>query len=334
MTHKIGVLGLHHDHVWGNVEELQRLGNVEIVGAADPFPELREKFQNDFGGQVYESYEELLGRDDLTAVYIFASNKVCEELTIAACERGLHCLVEKPMATTEAGAKKMLAAAKENGVRLMINWPFCWWPQLRHAIEMAQDGAIGKLWQVRYRAAHQGPAELGCSKYFCDWLYDKELNGAGALMDYCCYGAVLCHVLLGSPESVSGLGLRTGLKPNLALEDNAILILNYGDAVGVNEASWTQIGKITSYSTTIYGSEGTLHIEPDHGGRLWQATLENEEGWVVDIPEQPAHLETASTHFIAAIEDPELPIYPLCDAEQGVGAQGILQAGLDSLVDG
>ena len=141
---------------------------------------------------------------------------------------------------------------------------------------------------------------------------------------------MLCHVLLGRPESVTGLGLRTGLKPDLALEDNAILILNYGDAVGVNEASWTQIGKLTSYSTTIYGSEGTLHVEPNHEGKLWQATLANESGWVVDLPEQPDHLEAASKHFIAAIENPELEIHSLCDAQQGAGAQAILQAGLDA----
>ncbi len=52
----------------------------------------------------------------------------------------------------------MLAAAKANGVRLMINWPFTWWPQLRHGIVMAQAGELGQVWQVRYRAAHQGPS--------------------------------------------------------------------------------------------------------------------------------------------------------------------------------
>lgn len=332
MNHKIGVLGLHHDHVWGNLEELQRTGKAEIIGAADPYPELLDKFAENYPNAArHTDYDQLLNDPELTAVYLFASNKGCEDLTVAACEKGLHCLVEKPMASTRAGAQRMLDAARQNNVRLMINWPFVWWPQLRHAIDLAKSGDIGQLWQVRYRAAHQGPVELGCSKYFCDWLYDQEQNGAGALMDYCCYGAVLCEVLLGSPSSVQGMGLNTGLKPDLSLEDNAILLLRYPNALGVTEASWTQIGSITSYTTTIYGSKGTLHIEPNHDGKLWKCTPENEAGFVIDSPEQPDHLETASKHFLAAIEDPSLAIHLLCDAEYCNRSQATLQAGIDAI---
>ena len=329
MTHKIGVLGLHHDHVWGNLEELLRTGKAELIGAADPYEDLRNRYTDMFSGNIYEDYDELLENPDLTAVYIFASNKVSEDLTVKAARKGLHYLVEKPMASTLDGAKKMLQAAQDNNVRLMINWPFVWWPQLRHAIEIAEKGDIGQLWEVRYRAAHQGPVELGCSTYFCEWLYDKKLNGAGALMDYCCYGAVLCQVLLGSPQSVRGIGINTGLKKNFDLEDNAVLILKYPNALGLTEASWTQIGKLTSYNTTIYGSEGTLHVEPDHGGRVFLANNENPEGHPLDLPDSPHHLETASTHFLAAIEDSKLEIYPLCEARNCCLAQAILDAGID-----
>ncbi len=328
--HRIGVLGLHHDHVWGNLEELARTGNAEIVAAADQYPELREKFTTDFGAKVYESYDELLSNEELDAVYIFASNKLSEDLTVKACEKGLHCLIEKPMAATLAGAEAMMAAAKGNKVRLMINWPFTWWRQLRHAIDLANSGEIGKIWQVKYRAAHQGPVELGCSGPFCEWLYDEELNGAGALMDYCCYGAVLSQVLLGRPDTVLGAKMSTGLKPDLTLEDNAILVLKYPNAIATTEASWTQIGKLTSYGTVIYGSEGTLVVEPDHDGKLMKATRENPDGEEVAIPDPDPRLETASTHFLAAIENPEYQIHSLCDAENSLNAQWILERGLEA----
>ena len=328
MTHRIITLGLHHDHVWSNLEELAATGRAELVGAADADAELLAKYRDRFDGEATTSYDELLSRDGLTAAYIFGSNKLSEDLTVQACERGLHCLVEKPMAATLAGAERMLAAARANGVRLMINWPFTWWPQLRHGIYMAQAGELGQVWQVRYRAAHQGPVELGCSRQFCEWLYDAELNGAGALMDYCCYGAVLADVLLGRPESVTGLRVRTGLKPALSLEDNAILVLKYPHALATTEASWTQIGHLTSYSTTIYGSTGTVHIEPGHEGRILHATAEHPDGITLTVPPQPDHLRNASLHFLAAIEDPSLTIHPLCDAEHGCNAQWILEEGI------
>jgi predicted dehydrogenase len=328
--HRIITLGLHHDHVWSNLEELAATGRAELAGAADADAELLAKYRDRFPGETTESYDELLSRDGLTAAYVFGSNKLSEDLVVKACERGLHCLVEKPMAATLAGAERMLAAARASGVRLMVNWPFAWWPQLRHGIYMAQVGELGQLWQVRYRAAHQGPVELGCSRQFCEWLYDAELNGAGALMDYCCYGAVLAEVLLGQPESVSGLRIRTGLKPDLALEDNAVLLLKYPHALATTEASWTQIGHLTSYSATIYGNKGTVHIEPGHDGRILHATAEHPDGIALHLAAQPDHLRNASTHFLAAIDDPAMEIYPLCDAGHGLNAQRILEKGIQS----
>ncbi len=328
--HRVIVLGLHHDHVWSNLEELAATGRAELVGAADADAELRERYRARFPGETCASDDKLLAREGLDAAYVFASNRLSEDLVVKACERGLHCLVEKPMAATLAGAERMLAAARANGVRLMVNWPFAWWPQLRHGICMAQSGELGRVWQVRYRAAHQGPVELGCSRQFCEWLYDARLNGAGALMDYCCYGAVLADVVLGLPESVTGVRVSTGLKPDLSLEDNAILVLKYPHALATTEASWTQIGHLTSYSTTIYGSTGTVHIEPGPGGRILHATAEHPEGVALEVPPQPAHLANASVHFLAAIEDPGFAIHPLCEAGHGRNAQWILEEGLRS----
>ena len=45
---RIGVLGLSHDHVWGNVQSLVERDDVELVGAAEPREELRQKFCSEF----------------------------------------------------------------------------------------------------------------------------------------------------------------------------------------------------------------------------------------------------------------------------------------------
>lgn len=333
---RVGVLGLHHDHIWGNLEELTRLGpdRVELAGAADPHPELREKYAALHGGPVFDDYEALLADESLDAVYIFASNLGGEDLTVAACGRGLHCLVEKPMAATLAGAERMLEAAERAGVRLMINWPFLWWPQMQQALKVAAAGEIGALWQVKYRSAHEGPKELGCSQPFCEWLYDETLNGAGALMDYCCYGAVLARTLLGRPHSVSGMTIRTGLKADLVAEDNAVIVMSYPHSLAITEGSWTQIGNFTAYTALIHGSTGTLLVEPDHGGRLLKATLGDRDGIALPVPAIPSGWESASAHFLHVIEHPDAEIHPMCDARHGRDAQEILEAGLNSARQG
>jgi predicted dehydrogenase len=268
--------------------------------------------------------ETLLDNESLDAAYVFSSNAEGAELAIQAMSRGLHVLIEKPMAATLEEAERMLLAAEKHNVRLMINWPFAWWPQLQHGLTLAEEGAIGHVWQVRYRAAHQGPKELGCSDYFCEWLFDPVKNGGGAMMDYCCYGANLARVLLGVPSSVTGTK-ATLCKTHLPVEDNAIILMNYPQALAIAEGSWTQIGKLTSYLTVIYGTLGTLVVEPRIGGRLLLATLDKPDGEAVPIPAPPKHLTNSAEHFFWGIATGE-PYQPLCHAETGRDVQAILAA--------
>lgn len=322
---RIGVLGLHHDHIWDNLKELAPLANGRLVAAADPYDELREQVKGEYGCPVHDDYQAVLADDQIDAVYIYASNREGAELAVEAANRGKHVMIEKPMAADLAGAQAMLDAAETNRVRLLINWPFAWWSQMQHAIRIAQAGEIGRLWQVKYRAAHQGPVEMGCTRYFSDWLFDDHLNGGGALMDYCCYGSVLSRVLLGQPEGV--IGLEANLcKKDLPVEDNAVLVLRYPDAMATSEASWTQIGKLGTYQTTIYGEKGTLLVEPRDGAKLFKATDEQEEGVEVEVPAALPEVKSASAHFLWAIETGG-DLLSLCDPAICRDAQEILELG-------
>ena len=328
---RVGVLGLHHDHIWSNLEELSGLDDGQLVAAADPNQPLLDRVKNEHGCTVYSDYREMLDQESLDAVYVFVSNREGAKLCVDAARRGLHVMVEKPMAADLAGAEAMLEEATTNQVRLMVNWPFVWWAQLQHAINLARSGEIGRIWQVKYRAAHQGPAEVGCTEYFCNWLYDEHLNGGGALMDYCCYGSVLASVLLGKPEAVSGLEGNL-CKKELSVEDNAMLVLRYPEAIATTEASWTQVGKLTAYVTAIYGETGTLLVEPRDEGGLLKATNECQEGEPIHAPELPPHLRSASAHFIWAIRTGG-EFHPLCDPIHGRDAQAILEAGRKAAKD-
>jgi len=318
----IAVLGMIHDHVWDNLPAIRNCDRTELVAAWDENAPLRKRAENEYGCRTYERLEDLFEQETLDAAYVFSSNSEGAELAIRAMERGLHVLIEKPMASTLEEADRMLAAAESNNVRLMINWPFAWWPQLQHALKLAGEGALGTIWQVRYRAAHQGPAEMGCSTYFCDWLFDPVKNGGGAMMDYCCYGADLARVLLGNPQSVSGTK-ATLCKTNLPVEDNAMVVMNYPTALAIAEASWTQVGKLTSYLTVIYGTAGTLVVEPRNGGRLLLATEDQPDGKEVTVSDPPGHLTNSAEHFVWGIQTGEA-FQPLCRPDVGRDVQSIL----------
>lgn len=324
---KVGVLGMTHDHVWSNLHDLKNSSLGHLAAAADPHEVLRAQVQADIGCErVYADPAEMLDQEDLDAVYVFGDNRGGATLTCMALARGIPTMVEKPMASTLQEADAMLAASRTHDTLLMINWPFAWWPQLQHAFHMAEAGDIGRVFSTKYRSAHNGPRELGCSEFFCDWLYDSERNGAGALMDYCCYGAALARYMLGSPSRVTGITSRL-VKDFVAQEDNAILVLSYPDAMAVTEASWSQIGHLTSYTGVFYGTAGTLVIH--NTGRLQLANEEHDDGTDVEVPPSPAHLESATACFLSHLLH-GTPILPLCDARVGRDAQEILEAGLMS----
>jgi predicted dehydrogenase len=330
---RIGVLGMTHDHVWGNLKELNASTLGELVAAADPNEELLNKVKQQYNcPTVYDSYEDLLEEETLDAVYIFGDNLTGAELAIMAAEAGLPVLIEKPMASTLDGAVRMVAAARRAGVSLMVNWPFAWRPQLQKAFAMVQAGEIGQLFQTKYRAAHAGPKELGCTPYFYNWLYDAELNGAGALMDYCCYGAALARYLLGQPSRVTGI-MAHCLKDYITLDDNAVIVMQWARALAITEASWTQIGHLTSYHAMFYGSEGTLVVEPGANGKLLLANQAHEDGIAVDVPPAPDGMRNATDYFLTRISQ-GLPIEGLCSAEVGRDAQEILEAGILSAQEG
>jgi predicted dehydrogenase len=335
-TKRVAVLGLHHDHVWTILQELLLLaGQVQLVAAADPEPALRYKFERLYGGKTltgartFDDYTALLDTEAgrLDAVYLYASNRLSSQLALDAFKRGLHVLVEKPIAANAGDATAMINAARSANRRLMINWPFVWWRQLQHALQLTlHQNRIGRPFQINYRAAHEGIVEMGHSHYFAAWAEDPELAGGGALIDYCCYGAVLARVILGQPSAVTGLCGRL-CKKYLKVEDNAVILMQYPDAMAIAQASWTQHGKIAAYTPMIYGETGTLMLEPRLGGRLFHADDDQPKGVEVEVPELPAHLLNASAHFLWALNHPNEPLHPLCDPMHCRDAAAILDAG-------
>lgn len=326
---RVGVLGLSHDHIWENLAALNESSDGVLVAAADPHPELQEQVRSYGCERVFADYGELLDSVPLDAVYIYSDNRQGVDLALQAAARGLHMMIEKPMASSLAGADRIRGAARAAGVQLMINWPIAWRANVQYALKLVDAGRIGEVFQVNYRAAHAGPRELGCSPYFSEWLYDPRRNGAGALMDYCCYGAALACRMLGLPSRVTAVSGRLR-KPDLPAEDNAVLIMQHARAISTSTASWTQIGHMSSYIPMIYGSTGTLILQ---NGEVWLADAEHEDGVKLDVPAPAAGERNSAEFFLGHIRSGE-PIGGLCGGDVGLMAQEVLEAGLLSAAEG
>jgi predicted dehydrogenase len=336
----VGVLGLSHDHVWGNLTALQDNEHGRVVAAADPDPQLRERFQQRYGGvATHETFDALLDRRDLDAVLVFSDNRQSAEIGVRALERRLPVMIEKPMAADLPGARALLRAGRSAGVPLMVNWPTAWRPALRHGLALAADGAAGEPTQLSHRGGHAGPREFGCSPQFCAWLYDPQRNGGGALVDYCGYGAVLCRLVLGRPDAVTAV-TPPPRKPGLVAEDRAIAVLSYPRALGLLEASWMQIGGEPAFAMIVYGDRGTLIVHqprPTREGEqvsLGRVQLVTSQGSrFLEPPELPPDERDGPTHFLASVGAGR-DVTGFCAADVGCDVQEIIAAAQRSSATG
>ena len=336
----IGVLGLSHDHIWGNLAALTTGERGRLVAVAEPDAALRARLGAGYAGvAVHESFDALLERRDLDAVFLFSDNRTSAELGVRVLERGVPVMIEKPMAADLPGALALRAAAQRAGVALMVNWPTAWRPALRHALTLARDGAVGAPIQVSHRGGHAGPREFGCSPQFCEWLYDPRRNGGGALVDYCGYGGVLCRLLLGRPSAVTAV-TPSPRKPDLTAEDNAIVVLSYPHALGLLEASWTQIGGEPAFAMVVYGERGTLLVHQPHptregeragAGRVQIVTADGSRS--VEPPPLPPDERDGPTHFLTCIADGRA-VTEFCAPDVGCDVQEIIAAGLRASATG
>lgn len=324
-TYRLGVAAMSHDHVWGELHRWERLGNVEIVAGGDDEPELLEKLQREHGvTRLYNSWQEMIAKEDLDIVQAAGGNSEGADIVEAAAEKGLHVISEKPMAATLAQAERMQATAEKAGILLLINWPTAWaadWQELERRV---LAGEIGTVHYTRYRSAHNGPIAIGCHPSFVRDLTTPAINGAGALMDYCCYGADLAARLLGLPQTVTGLRGYFGDEPAYAAsDDNAVIFAKYAHAFGVCEASWTQPVGYAETNPVVYGSEGSIGL---HHGQVLIQRPGKEEARRTPSPTQ-APYRSGPEYLIHCLETGR-PIEGFCSPQVSRDAQEILEAGL------
>ena len=324
-TYRVGVACMSHDHVWGELAQWRKLDNVELVAGGDDEPHLLEELKQKQGvTRLYNSWQEMLDKEDLDIIQAAGGNNEGADIVEAAAAKGLHVISEKPMAATLEQAERMLAAAQKAGILLLINWPTAWSAAWQELERRALAGDIGTLRYTRYRSAHNGPVAIGCAPSFVRDLTTPEINGAGALMDYCCYGANLAARLLGAPQSVTGMRGVFGDEPAYAAsDDNAIILAKYPHAFGVCEASWTQTVGYAGTNPVVYGSGGSLGIH--HDKLLVQRPGKGEEA--ITPPPTQYPYRSAPEYLLHCLEN-NLPIEGFCSPIVSRDAQAILEAGL------
>ncbi|MEO1652111.1 MAG: Gfo/Idh/MocA family oxidoreductase [Bacteroidota bacterium] len=256
---RVGVIGLVHTHVhW--ILGREEVGDIEIVGIVEPNRELAERYSKQHGYSmdiVYNTMEEMVAATKPEAVTAFNTIEGHLKVVEFCAPKGIHVMVEKPLAVNWAQAQKMIALAQEHQIQLLTNYETSWYPGHYQAYEMIhREKKIGDIRKMIFYTGHQGPKEIGVNEEFLEWLTDPVQNGGGALTDFGCYGANLATWLLKGATPISVSCLTQQIKPDIypKVEDEATILLTYPKTQVIIQASWNwSHGR---KDTEIYGVSG------------------------------------------------------------------------------
>lgn len=256
---RVAIIGLTHDHVhW--ILGREKIGDLEIVGIVEPNNELAKRYSKRYGytmDMVFNTMDEMMEAVQPEAVMAF--NNIYGHLEVVEyfAPKGIHIMVEKPLAINLGHAEKMIALATKHNVQIMTNYETSWYGSNYKAFDLVhKEEKIGDIRKIVFNTGHPGPKEIGCSNEFLEWLTDPKLNGAGALTDFGCYGANLATWLMKGelPQTVSCITqqIKPELYPNV--EDDATIILTYPKTQVVIQASWNW--SHNRKDMAVYGTHG------------------------------------------------------------------------------
>jgi phthalate 4,5-cis-dihydrodiol dehydrogenase len=124
---------------------LARHPDIKVTAAADLHRQHLDRFQADFGGEVFTDAADLFKSDAVDAVYIATPHGMHVEHLSLAAEYCKHAIVEKPMALTLDECDAMIAAAERGGVHMVVGHTASFNPTVQKMRKLVVSGEMGEM---------------------------------------------------------------------------------------------------------------------------------------------------------------------------------------------
>jgi len=240
-----------------HIQALQKIEGIEIVAVCDQ-DQWRAKETAGLikNTNAFNDLSMLLDREHPEVVHILTPPNTHASLAIQAMRAGCHVLVEKPMALSVQEANCMIAAARENGVKLATNHNYLFNPCILKTRQLIKRGEIGK---VVYVDSYYGLSESGGS--YSDvsgrshWAW--RLPGS-AFTNFLPHLIYLQLAFLSDPVAVAGVTLVQGSRMDDPPTELTVL-LQGPEASGVMVISM-RARPYTKF-VNVYGTEGMIHAD-------------------------------------------------------------------------
>jgi len=263
----------------------------------------------------FADLDEAIEQSGCDVVDVCLPNFLHARAVTAAARAHKHVIIEKPLCMNLEEAGNMIDLCKANHCKLMYAEELCFAPKYERVRRVVNEGAVGKIFQLRQCEKHSGPHS--------DWFYNIEQSGGGAVMDMGCHGLGWFRWMLGpnvKPVSVYAHMASIYHSARTKAEDNSLIIVEFDTgAIGVAENSWAKQGgmddRIEVYGTggVVYadlfvGNSALTYSEKGYGYAMEKAG--STQGWSFTVFEEafnqgyPHELK----HFIECVREDKQPV--------------------------
>ncbi len=265
---RVGIIGLAHLHPRSYMPLFEANPHTRVTAVMESDAALRFPFCTDFGLPGYGDLEEMLKKEELDIAAIFLPHVDCPAAAERCAQAGLHLMVEKPMASSAAGAERTVQAATEYKVKLTTG--YCWrlHPVVTEIRRLLAEGVLGTLVGVEGRCA------AGRLHRYIDghspWILQKQRSGGGPMYNLGVHWIDLFrHILQDEVVEVTGRNVK--INTDYDIEDNSFAHLRFRQGtIAALDISYT-VPDSFPYGRDLYialrGTQGVISWAPAYEGQ-------------------------------------------------------------------
>jgi UDP-N-acetylglucosamine 3-dehydrogenase len=268
----LGSMGRNH------VRVASETPHSTLVAGSDPVEGNRLTAKR-FGIAVYEDYRTMLDKERPDVAVIAVPTEHHKEIACEVMARGVHVMVEKPIAKSLAEADEMIATAQRHGVKLMVAHLERFNPAVQEIRRRVLEGELGRIFQLHARRLSPFPARI---------------QDVGVILDLATHDIDAMHFITGS--RVIRSFAEVAQKAHKSCEDMVSGLMRFESGqIGVLDVSWLSPYKLRELSVV---GEGGVYV----ADYLSQDLRWYKNGVVNTTWEQ-------ATHFSGAVEGDMIKTY-------------------------
>jgi predicted dehydrogenase len=327
---RLAIAGLVHGHVSGFLRAAQGRKDVEIVGVFDSDAVLLRKYAERYklpDTALFTDLASMIDRARPEAIASFTNTYDHPAVVEAAASRGVHVMMEKPLAVSNAHAQRIRRAAEKGNIHVLVNYETTWYPSHGTMWTLIKERSMaGDIRKMVALDGHSGPKAINVQPEFLEWLSDPVKNGAGALFDFGCYGANLMTWMMDNRRPLAVTAITQQFQPDVypRVDDEATILLEYDNAQGIIQASWNWPFNRKDFE--VYGAHGLAIATGGSGLRV--GFPKEPEHAVTPEPRAPDERDSIS-HLLAVVRGTRKP-NALSSLENNLIATEILEAARES----